>query len=192
MPDTSSTPKNLTKAWNDYDGPHLDLRELLARAEKADEVLHISGADWNLEVGTLAEIVNSSRKGEPKAILFDNIPGYPPGYRLLSGATNSSARLALTLGFPVPNGPMDVVQAYRNRMRQHEPIPPRIVETGPILENVDRDEDVDIFKFPIPLLHELDGGRYIGTDDLVIMRDPELDWINLSLIHISEPTRRRD
>ena len=68
MPDTSSKPQSLTKAWNDYDGPHLDLRELIARAENADEVLHISGADWNLEVGTLAEIVNSSRKGEPKAI----------------------------------------------------------------------------------------------------------------------------
>jgi 4-hydroxy-3-polyprenylbenzoate decarboxylase len=179
MPDTSSKPQNLTKAWNDYDGPHLDLRELIARAENADEVLHISGADWNLEVGTLAEIVNSSRKGEPKAILFDNIPGYPPGFRLLSGGTNSSKRLALTLGFPVPSGPMDVVQAYRNRMKKHEPIPPRVVATGPILENVDRDEEVDIFKFPIPLLHELDGGRYIGTDDLVIMRDPELDWINI-------------
>ena len=41
MPDTSSKPANLTKAWNDYDAPHLDLRELIERAEKADEVLHI-------------------------------------------------------------------------------------------------------------------------------------------------------
>ena len=47
-----------------------------------------------------------------------------------------------------------------------------------MLENIDRDERVDVLKFPVPLLHELDGGRYIGTDDLVIMRDPENDWIN--------------
>jgi len=35
-----------------------------------------------------------------------------------------------------------------------------------------RDGEVDVLKFPVPFLHELDGGRYIGTDDLVIMRDP--------------------
>ena len=28
------------------------------------------------------------------------------------------------------------------------------------------------------MLHEHDGGRYIGTDDLVIMRDPEQGWVN--------------
>ena len=47
-----------------------------------------------------------------------------------------------------------------------------------MLENVDRDDEVDLLKFPVPLLHEQDGGRYIGTDDLVIMRDPEEDWVN--------------
>ena len=30
-----------------------------------------------------------------------------------------------------------------------------------------------MLKFPVPRWHELDGGRYIGTDDLVITRDPE-------------------
>jgi UbiD family decarboxylase len=35
-----------------------------------------------------------------------------------------------------------------------------------------------VLKFPVPFLHELDGGRYIGTDDLVIMRDPEGNWVN--------------
>ncbi len=33
-------------------------------------------------------------------------------------------------------------------------------------------------KFPVPFLHEKDGGRYMGTDDLVIMRDPDGGWIN--------------
>ena len=47
-----------------------------------------------------------------------------------------------------------------------------------MLENVDRDDKVDLRKFPVPFLHEHDGGRYIGTDDLVIMRDPEENWVN--------------
>jgi 4-hydroxy-3-polyprenylbenzoate decarboxylase len=165
-----------SKLWNDYDQPHLDLREFLTRIDKAGELLRIPRADWNLEMGTLAESVNE-RSNAP-AILFDDIPGYSKGFRTLSGSTNSMKRLAITLGFPVPSHPLDVVRAYRDRMKTHAPIPPRVVGKGPVLENVLSGNDVDVLKFPVPFLHELDGGRYIGTDDLVIMRDPEGGWVN--------------
>ena len=79
--------------------------------------------------------------------------------------TNSPRRLALTLGLPMPNHPLDVVRAYRDRMKRFELVPNRFVNGGPVLENVDRDDEVDLFKFPVPFLHELDGGRYIGTGD---------------------------
>src|SRR5947209_4828365 len=82
------------------------------------------------------------------AILFDDIPGYPSGYRLLSGMTNSAKRLALTLGFPVPSHSLDVVRSYRDRMKTHKPIPPKVVPTGPVFENIVRDDDVDLLKFP--------------------------------------------
>ena len=163
--------------YNEYNRPHGDLREFLERAERAGEVLRISGADWNLEMGALAELV-THKKAEAPAILFENIPGYPAGMRVLSGATNSSKRLAITLGFPTPAGPLDVVRCYRDRMKTHTPIPPNVVTHGAVLENVLRDDAVDVLKFPVPFLHEKDGGRYIGTDDLVIMRDPDDGWIN--------------
>src|SRR5215467_5761364 len=165
------------QTYNAYDAPHADIREFLARVEAAGELLRIKGAHWDLEMGTLAEIVYHARS-EPPAILFENVPGYPKGMRLLSGATNSSKRLALALGFPVPQHPLDVVRAYRDRMKTHRPIPPNVVTSGPVMENVDRDEAVDLTRFPAPLLHEHDGGRYIGTDDLVIMRDPDDGWVN--------------
>ena len=95
----------------------------------------------------------------------------------MSGATNSAKRLAILLGFPTPSHPLDVVRAYRDRMKTHKPIPPRVVKDGPVLENIIR-TNIDVLKFPAPLLHEHDGGRYIGTDDLVIMRDPEQGWVN--------------
>jgi 4-hydroxy-3-polyprenylbenzoate decarboxylase len=161
--------------WNVYDRAHADLREAIQRFEDAGELLRIRGASWKLEMGTLAEIVY---RGEtPPAILFEDIPGYPKGFRALSGATNSAKRLAIMLGFPVPSHPLDVVRAYRDRMKTHKPIPPRVVKSGAVLENVVKN-NIDILKFPAPLLHEHDGGRYIGTDDLVIMRDPELNWVN--------------
>src|SRR5262245_16178304 len=169
--------KGQPQRFNAYNAPHEDLREFIRRAEEAGEILRIKGADPHLEMGTLGEIVNHARP-EPPALLFEDVPGYPKGMRLISGATNSSKRLAITLGLPVPSCPLDVVRAYRDRMKEHRPVPPKTVGKGPVFENVDRDDKVDLTKFPVPFLHEKDGGRFIGTDDLVIMRDPEENWVN--------------
>ncbi len=162
--------------WNVHERPHADLREAIERFEAAGELRRIRGASWKLEMGTLAEIVY--REPEPPAILFEDIPGYPKGFRAISGSTNSAKRLAITLGFPVPSHPLDVVRAYRDRMKTHKPIPPRVVTKGAVLENILSGKEIDVLKFPAPMLHEHDGGRYIGTDDLVIMRDPEENWVN--------------
>jgi UbiD family decarboxylase len=164
--------------YNDYDAPHVDLREFLLRAERVGELLGVPGADWNLEMGALAEVIYQGAKANPPAILFDNIPGYPDNYRVLSGATNSMRRLAIALGLPTPGHPLDLVKSYRDRMQVHRPIPPRFVKSGPVLENVVRDGKIDVLKFPVPFLHEFDGGRFLGTDDIVIMRDPEENWVN--------------
>src|SRR5207237_168292 len=40
------------------------------------------------------------------------------------------------------------------------------------------EKDIDLEAFPVPRWRELDGGRYIGTDDLVITQDPEEGWVN--------------
>ena len=105
--------------------------------------------------------------------------------RAFSGGTNSTRRLAYALGFPEPDSPIDVVESYRDRMKDDfELKPPRVVNGGPIFQNVDRDEDVDITKFPAPFLHEKDGGRYIGTDVLVSTKDPDSDWVNSATYRI--------
>lgn len=164
---------------------YLDLRELVARLEEMGEVESVEGADWNLEIGALSETVAAASPGRAKALLFDGIPGYPKGFRILSGAANSYRRLAVVLGLPEPETEMDLVRAYRERARRDiRPIPPLEVASGPILENVDRDGDVDVLKFPVPFVHEHDGGRYIGTDDLVIMRDPDTGWINVGTYRV--------
>ncbi|HXP30993.1 MAG TPA: UbiD family decarboxylase [Stellaceae bacterium] len=173
-----------TRSGSAHNRPHDDLREFIARTERAGELLRIKGVDWRLEMGALTEIIYQTKTEDPPAILFEDIPGYPPGMRVLAGATNSSKRLALTLGFAEPQGPLDVVRAYRDRMKIHAPILPRMVATGPVLENIDRDDAVDVLKFPVPFLHEHDGGRYIGTHDLVVMRDPEDGWVNAATYRV--------
>ncbi|MDH5750220.1 MAG: UbiD family decarboxylase, partial [Rhodospirillales bacterium] len=132
----------------------------------------------------VAEMIYHARPENPPAILFEDIPGYPKGMRVLSGMTNSPRRLALTLGFQGAETATEVIQAYRDRMKTFVQQPANTVKNGPLLENVDRDEDVDLLKFPVPFLHELDGGRYIGTGDLIIMRDPDDQWVNIGTYRV--------
>jgi 4-hydroxy-3-polyprenylbenzoate decarboxylase len=164
---------------------HIDLRDLLERFEEIEELEVIEGADWNLEMAALGELVCARNPGRAPALLFKNIKDYPENYRVLSGAANSFKRLAIVLGFPEPETELDLVKSYRDRMKdEFELIPPEEVKTGPILENIDRDEDVDLYKFPIPFIHEHDGGRYMGTDDVVIMKDPDTGWVNAATYRV--------
>ena len=164
---------------------HKDLRDLIGRFEDVDELSRIQGADWNLEMAALSEMVCSRNPGKSPALLFENIKDYPENFRVLSGAANSFKRLAIVLGFPEPSSEMDLVQCYRDRMKEEfELIPPKKVGSGPVLENIDRDDEVDLYKFPIPLIHEFDGGRYIGTDDVVIMKDPDTGWVNAATYRV--------
>jgi UbiD family decarboxylase len=156
-----------------------DLREWLEIVESFGELKKIDGADWNLEMGTLAELVARESKGPVPAVLFDRIKDYPPGYRVLFAQNASFKRMALNLGLPLDLSGLDLVRAFRDKLAAHRPIPHRVVKSGPILENVLSGDDVDLLKFPVPFIHELDGGRYIGTACLVITRDPEEGWVNL-------------
>src|SRR5919199_73533 len=60
------------------------------------------------------------------------------------------------------------VQAFRARKRQQQAptIPPEVVETGPVFENVLTGDDVNVLAFPTPKWHDQDGGPYIGTECL--------------------------
>jgi 4-hydroxy-3-polyprenylbenzoate decarboxylase len=61
------------------------------------------------------------------------------------------------------------------------PIPPEEIAQGeaPVNENIVLGKDVDLYAFPAPKMWPHDGGRYIGTGDVVITRDPEHGHLNL-------------
>lgn len=167
-------------------GPtHEDLRDLIARFEAMGEIKHIEGADSHLELSTLSELLTTRYPGAEPALLFDKIKGYKPGFRILTGASNSFRRLAVVLGVPVPEGRIDIVKSYKARLKQEfKLIPPRVLPTGPVFENILRDDEVDLSQIPAPFVHEHDGGRYIGTEDLVVMRDPDSGWVNVGTYRI--------
>ncbi|MEE8213649.1 MAG: UbiD family decarboxylase [Alphaproteobacteria bacterium] len=181
----SEDPTAAAAEWTEYNTPHEDLREYLDRVERSGELKRIDDVSWDLEMGAISEMFGAERPDGPPTLLFDNIPGYHKGFRAVWGTTNSRRRFALTYGFPEPVTTVDCVQGYRDRMQtDFELTPATTVKTGPVLENVDRDDQVDLFKFPIPKIHELDGGRYLGSHDLVIMGDPESDWVNVGTYRV--------
>jgi 4-hydroxy-3-polyprenylbenzoate decarboxylase len=157
-----------------YDG----LRSFLAECEKLGEVKVVRDADWNLEIGALTETV-SELIDEPPALMFDEIKGYPKGFRVLSIPTASRVRMALALGLPPDTPKMEIVKYAANRLKHAKPIPPQEVETGPVMQNVMRDNEVDLLRFPVLQSHKGDGGRYIGTGDTFINRDPETGYVNM-------------
>ncbi|UCG63795.1 MAG: UbiD family decarboxylase, partial [Deltaproteobacteria bacterium] len=50
---------------------------------------------------------------------------------------------------------------------------------APVNENIVMGDDVDLYLFPAPKMWPLDGGRYIGTGDVIITKDPEDGHFNL-------------
>ena len=98
-----------------------DLRDWLTIVENLRQLKTIEGADWNLEMGAITELIYHEAPGTPPAIMFDKVPGYPAGFRALFGATCSPERMALTLGFSqsVKTG-LDLVQTYRNEIKKIE------------------------------------------------------------------------
>ena len=163
-----------------YAGPVLDLRDWLQRVAQLDDLQIVTGADWNLEIGVINELWGC----EAQALLFDEIPGFPKGYRVLTNALNSPQRIALTLGLPPIADKLELVRALRERFKDVPLIPPKLVNDGPILENVLTGDEVDLLKFPTPFYHELDGGRFIGTACLSTTVDPDSGWVNFGAYRV--------
>ena len=101
-----------------------DVRDIIDYADRIGELARLDGADWDLEIGVLAEIFAHSNPGRAPAVLFDNIKGYPPGMRIVSGLHNTCRRLSYAFGFPEMDDPTAVVKAYRDRMKKRFPVDP--------------------------------------------------------------------
>jgi 4-hydroxy-3-polyprenylbenzoate decarboxylase len=152
-----------------------DLRELIRIARERDELEVIKGADPHLEMGALYEL--SLRERYPPLLLFEDIPGFPPSHRVLMNVRFSrifSGDLSI-----------EALKAFRARRKwEADPIEPEAVNGGPITENIVRGNAVNIRAFPAGHWHEHDGGPYIGTECLVINKDPNSDWVNVGTYRV--------
>lgn len=159
----------------------MDLRKFLGQLQGARELRTVRDANWDLEIGTITELADE--KSGP-ALLFDSIKGYPEGYRVGSNLVATPRRWAIAFGLPDNGSPTEIVLQIKQRIVSAGLRPPVEVAKGPILENVQEGPQVDMSIFPVPRWHELDGGRYIGTADMVITRGPEGGWVNVGTYRI--------
>ena len=160
-----------------------DMRTFVEEVKKLDEYTEINNAHWNLEIGALTE-ATSEFITDPPMLMFNNIVDYPEGFRVVSLASGSRRRAALALGLPVDRPMLELVRLWASKIKSVKTIPPREVATGPVMENSMTGDAIDILKFPSLHSHIRDGGRYIGTGDSVIVRDPEGGYVNVGTYRI--------
>lgn len=126
---------------------------------------------WQYDLGR-----RTRAAGRP--ILFENIEDYPGSRVFANGLWSPGAiRLALGLDFDMPR------EAFlaEARKRIAHPIPPRVIESGPVLENILEGDAVNLLDLPVPQWHDRDAGRYLGTWHLNITRDPETGARNVGV-----------
>jgi len=158
-----------------------DLRSWIDQARKLGEVRDVAGATWEEEIGMATELLHLSDSAP--AVLFDKIPGYPKGYRVLTNFFGGK-RMNMTLGFPTEFSRVELSNEFNKAFQEAKLMTYEFVKDGPILENVQRGDKVNVLSFPVPFWHENDGGRYIGTGSYDITQDPDEGWVNLGTYRV--------
>jgi 4-hydroxy-3-polyprenylbenzoate decarboxylase len=164
-----------------------DHREFFPVLEKAGELVRITQeVDWDLEVGAIGRKVYEM---SGPCLLFENIKDYPKGFRICNGTSGNWPRVALAMGLSKDAPIREIYRVYDEALEKK--IPPRVIEKeeAPCKENIMTGDEVDLYKFPTPMIHEGDGGRYIGAWDLVVTKDPTAEWTNWGMYRFMVHTK---
>ncbi|MFC5720952.1 UbiD family decarboxylase [Streptomyces gamaensis] len=157
-----------------------DLGDLTEITEPVDEVL---------ELGAL---VRRTTETCGPARLFTSVQGAAPGFRALGAPAALSslpgkrmARVALGLGLPATATLREIVEVITDGLDK-TPIAPQLIDDAPVFQNTLDGERATLDRFPTPLLHQDDGGRYVNTYGTLIVRTPDGSLTNWSIARIMQ------
>jgi UbiD family decarboxylase len=156
-----------------------DLRDWLKLVEQEGQLKRItSPVDPDEELAALTFM--AGRTPETPALLFNNLVGNRTDARILSNMLGASKeRYALAVGLDPDASTSELIMAD---LMKHRLAPVQIPKhEAPVNEIVEQGSDVDITSFPSPKFWPGDGGRYIGTGDITITRDPQTGRINIGV-----------
>lgn len=154
-----------------------DLREWLARVEAAGELKRIDApVDPDEELSAIAYM--AAQREDAPALLFSSFTRQAQGRVLINMLGASRRRYALAVGLD-PDLPLhDLIKATREIFGSRIP-PLRIAaDKAPVNEIVLEGDEIDLTRLPVPKFWPGDGGRYIGTGDLTLTRDPASGRLN--------------
>ena len=152
-----------------------DLRQYISALEEQGKLRRVTKeVDWNLEAGAITRLVYE--KGLPSP-LFENVKDYP-GYRILGAPISTFRKLAIAMGLSSETSTKELIDIYLQR--KDKLIKPVIVDKSqaPCKDNIDIGDEVDLLKFPAPMLHDGDGGRYLCTWQVNVTKDPDTGQVN--------------
>lgn len=157
-----------------------DNRQFIAKLEECGDLKRIQReVDWDLEAGAIVRLSNETRG---PANFFEGIKDYSSHYRILGGPITTERRLCIAMGFS-PSTHLGEVYAKYEKLINHK-VKPVITSKAPCKEIIKKGEEVNLYDFPAPTVHEGDGGRYIGTWNIVVVKDPDSDWINWGMYRV--------
>src|SRR5437879_2171877 len=95
-----------------------DFRAWIEKARSIGQLREIENADPRLELGAITEL-NAKRRGP--ALLFKRFAGYPPGFRVLTGAMLNARTLGLTMGIEESLDNLALTDRIADKLRLIEP-----------------------------------------------------------------------
>jgi 4-hydroxy-3-polyprenylbenzoate decarboxylase len=141
-------------------GAPKDMRSFLDAIRASGDLVTVDAeVDWDQELSGLGRL-SCERQGP--AFMFNTIKDYAPDWRI---TTN-----------PIATWRRDLYAVYAER--EQRSVPPVRVGDAPCKEVVITGDAIDLFDLPTPMVHEGDGGRYLGTWDLVVSQDADSGWVN--------------
>src|SRR5215470_16016650 len=104
-----------------------DLRDWLDIVDGLGELKRVQGANSEEDIGAITEMLDHNE--ESPCVLFDEIPNFKPGYRVLANSMGSRRRQAVTLGIDPAEASHDqLLRFWRELLRGFAPIPPVAVK----------------------------------------------------------------
>jgi 4-hydroxy-3-polyprenylbenzoate decarboxylase len=159
-----------------------DLREWLARVDAIGELVRVGEpVEADEEMSAVTYLL--AKKQPSPAVLFERAGASAQnrlGARMLWNILGPSLRrTALSLEEPPDTPTVELIRRVKDKFKTR--IPPREVPRAgaPVYENTITGADIDLEALPIPRHWPLDGGRYAGTADAVITRDPDNGYLNV-------------
>jgi 2,5-furandicarboxylate decarboxylase 1 len=135
-----------------------NFREFIERLRAAGELADLKQA---VDIRHIATLVDQA----DKALYFHDVIGYD--MPVVSGLIRSRTRAIMSMGC---KNYAEIEAKLEHGISN--PIPPRRVSTSAAKQVVQRGDEVDLFRLPIPMSSIYDGGPMI-TAGVVIARDPE-------------------